>query len=57
MLSETSDMTFEGLGEMFEGNSADTWARKFSIVSNGGRAESLVCADLGIGLSGVHAPA
>ena len=38
-------MTSEGLGEMFEG----TCAGKFSIVSMGGRAEGLACADLGAG--------
>ena len=33
-------MTSEGLGEMFEGDSADTCAGKFP----GGRAEGLACA-------------
>ena len=37
-------MTSEGLGEMFEGDSADTCAGKFPLVSMGGRAESLACA-------------
>ena len=49
-------MTSEGLGEMFEGNSADTRAGKFPLVSMGGRAEGLACADPGartpIGASG-----
>ena len=45
--SETSDMTSEGLGEMFEGASADTCAGKFPLVSMGGRAEGLACADPG----------
>ena len=49
-------MTSEGLGEMFEGDSADMCARKFPLVSMGGRAEGLVCADPGartpIGASG-----
>ena len=49
-------MTSEGLGEMFEGDSADTCAGKFSLTLMGGRAEVLACADLGartpIGLSG-----
>ena len=49
-------MTSEGLGEMFEGDSADTCAGKFPLVSMGGRAEGLTCADLGartpIGASG-----
>ena len=49
-------MTSKGLGEMFEGDSADTSARKFLLVSMGGRAEGLACADLGprtpIGASG-----
>ena len=30
-LSETSDMASEGLGEMFEGDSADMWAGKFPL--------------------------
>ena len=49
-------MTSEGLGEMFEGDSADMCAGKFSLVSMGGRAEGLACADQGartpIGTSG-----
>ena len=49
-------MTSEGLGEMFEGDSADMCARKFPLVLMGGRAEGLVCADPGartpIGASG-----
>ena len=49
-------MTFEGLGEMFKGYSADTRAGKFPLVSMGGRAEGLACADPGartpIGVSG-----
>ena len=49
-------MTFEGLGEMFEGDSADTCAGKFPLVSMGERAEGLACADPGartrIGASG-----
>jgi hypothetical protein len=34
--SETSDMTSEGMGEMFEGDSADTCARKFPLALMGG---------------------
>jgi hypothetical protein len=49
-------MTSEGLGEMFEGDSADTGAGKFPLVSMGDRAEGLACADPGartpIGASG-----
>ena len=49
-------MTSEGLGEMFEGDSADMCAGKFPLVSMGGRAEDLACADPGartpIGASG-----
>ena len=49
-------MTSEGLGEMFEGDSADTCAGKFLLVSMGGRADGLACADPGartpIGASG-----
>ena len=51
-------MTSEGLGEMFEGDSADTCAGKFPLMSMGGRAEGLACADLGartpIGASGIY---
>ena len=51
-------MTSEGLGEMFEGDSADTGAGKFPLVSMGVRAEGLACADPGtrtpIGASGIH---
>ena len=43
--SETSDTTSEGLGEMFEGDSADTCAGKFPLMSMGGRANSQACAD------------
>ena len=49
-------MTSEGLGEMFEGDTADMCAGKFPLVSMGGRAEGLACADPGartpIGASG-----
>ena len=40
-------MTSEGLGEMFEGDSADMCAGKFPLVLMVGRAEGLACADLG----------
>ena len=56
--SETLDMTSEGLGQMFEGDSADTGAGKFPLVSMGDRAEGLACADPGartpIGASGIN---
>ena len=49
-------MTSEGLGEIFEGDSADMCAGKFPLVSMGGRAEGLACTDPGartpIGASG-----
>ena len=49
-------MTSEGLGEMFEGDSADTCGGKFLLVSMGDRAEGLACADpearIPIGASG-----
>jgi hypothetical protein len=49
-------MTSEGLGEMFEGDSADMCAGKFPVVLMGGRAEGLACEDPGtrtpIGASG-----
>ena len=42
---------------MFEGDSADTCAGKFSLMSMGGRAQGLACADPGartpIGVSGI----
>jgi hypothetical protein len=41
-------MTSDGFGEMFEGDSADTGARKFPLVSMGGRAEGLACANPGL---------
>jgi hypothetical protein len=40
-------MTSGGLGEMFEGDSADMCAGKFPIASMRGRAEGLACADTG----------
>ena len=46
----------DGLGEIFEGDSADMCAGKFPLTSMGGRAEGLTCADPGartpIGASG-----
>ena len=41
-------MTSEGLGEMFEGDSADTCAEIFPLVLMGGRAEGLACAVPGV---------
>ena len=38
-------MTSEGLGEMFEGDSADTCGGKFPLMSIWGRADVLLCAD------------
>ena len=38
-------MTSEGLGEVFKGDSADTCARKFPLVSMGERANGQACAD------------
>ena len=50
-------MTSEGFGEMFEGDSEDMCTGKFPLVSMGGRAEGLACADPGarspIGASGI----
>ena len=40
-------MTSDVLGEMFEGDSADTYAGKIPLVSIGGRAEGLACSDPG----------
>ena len=41
---QTSDRTSEGLGNMFEGDSADTCARKFPLMSMGGQANGQACA-------------
>jgi hypothetical protein len=38
-------MTSEGLGDMFEGDSADMCAGKFPLVSMGGREDHQACAD------------
>jgi hypothetical protein len=43
--SKTEDMTSEGLGEVFKGDSADMCAGKFSLVLMGGRADRQACAD------------
>jgi hypothetical protein len=43
--SKIKDMTLEGLGEMFKGDSADMCARKCSLVLMGGRANGQACAD------------
>ena len=40
-------MTSDGLGEMFEGDSADTCAKKNPQMTIGGQAEGLVWADPG----------
>ena len=40
-------MTSEGLGEMFEGDSADMCAGQFPLTLMGGRADGLACADPG----------
>jgi hypothetical protein len=38
-------MTSKGLGEMYKGDSADTCAGKFPLVSLGGRANGQACED------------
>ena len=38
-------MTSDGLGEMFKGDSAETCAGKFPLMSMGVQAEGLVLAD------------
>ena len=38
-------MTSEGLGKMFEGDSADMCPGKFPLLSMGGRVEGPACAD------------
>ena len=40
-------MTSEGLREMFEGDSGDTCTGKFPLMSIGGRAVGLACANPG----------
>ena len=49
-------MTSEGLGNMFEGDSADMFTGQFRLTSMGGQVEGLVCAEPGektpIGVSG-----
>ena len=49
-------MTSEGLGEMFEGDSADIYGGKIPVLSMGGLAEGCACADQGsrtpVGVSG-----
>ena len=40
-------MTSKGLGEMFEGDSADTCAEKFPLMLMGGRVEGPACVDPG----------
>ena len=53
-------MTSEGLGEMFEGDSADVCAGKFLLISMGGQAEGLASADpearTPIGALNCHSP-
>ena len=41
------DTTVEGHRKMFEGDSAEMCGGKFQLMSMGGRAEVLTCADLG----------
>jgi hypothetical protein len=43
--TKTLDMTSEGLGEVFEGDSADTCGGKFPLLSMGGRVNGQACAD------------
>ena len=54
--SETSDKTSQGLGEMFEGDSADTCTGNSAHV-DGGPGIGLACADPGartpIGVKGI----
>jgi hypothetical protein len=40
-------MTCEGFGDMFEGDSADTSAGIFPLMSMAGRSEGLACVDPG----------
>jgi hypothetical protein len=40
-------MTYDGLGKMFEVDSADMCGGKIPLVSMGGLAEGLACADPG----------
>jgi hypothetical protein len=38
-------MTSDGLGEIFEGDTADMYAGKFPLMLMGGRANGQVCPD------------
>ena len=38
-------MTSEGLGEMFEGDSADRFTREFPLMLMGRRGKGQACAD------------
>ena len=46
-ISEILDTSSKLFGEMFKGDSADTWGGKFSLLSMGGRAEGPSCVDPG----------
>jgi hypothetical protein len=46
MGSKTSDMTLDWSGEVFKGDSADTCAGKFPLVSMGGQANGQACTDV-----------
>jgi hypothetical protein len=48
-------MTSEGLGEVFQGDSADMCADKFPLVLMGGRADRQACTDGERGPSSVRA--
>ena len=51
------DMTLKGLGELFDGYSAEMCAGKIPLVPRGGRVEGPACADTGartpLGASGI----
>ena len=44
-ISETLDMSSKQLGEMFEGDFADTCARKFPLMLMWGQVEGPTCKD------------
>ena len=47
LVAETSEMTSEGLGEMFEGDFADMCGEKCPLMLMGGQAEGLACIEPG----------
>jgi hypothetical protein len=53
--SKTKDMTSEGLGEEFKGDSVDIWNGKFLLVLIVGREKGQACTDSERGLPSAQA--